>query len=122
MTQSETTARPCAACGKTGPVADDQTDPGQDELALDARGIVAPDQYVCGACLEAAEDARDSEDGSLVCGCRVQFDPSGVGHAWTDIDAADLHPRIREVIEGEVIDGGRDSGEIVSGGTHYRWS
>lgn len=47
----------CAKCGKRGAVADDQTDPGNDELALDSRGLVARNEYVCGECLEATEDA-----------------------------------------------------------------
>ena len=52
----------CAKCGNTGPVAGDQTDAGPDELALDSRGLVAANRYVCGACLEAAEDVQAGRD------------------------------------------------------------
>lgn len=51
------TTNACKCCGKTAPIADDQTDPGMDELAVDSRGLVARNEYVCGECLEAAEDA-----------------------------------------------------------------
>jgi len=49
--------RECVCCGKCGPVAADETDAGDDELALDARGVVRRNEYVCGECLTAAEDA-----------------------------------------------------------------
>lgn len=49
--------RTCAKCGKACSVAQDQTDPASDELALDSRGLVARSEYVCGECLDAAEDA-----------------------------------------------------------------
>src|SRR5690606_10492890 len=32
------------------------TDPMADEITVDARGLVRPGAYVCGACLDAAED------------------------------------------------------------------
>jgi hypothetical protein len=49
----------CTKCGKPGILADDQTDPGPDELTIDSRGLVAINQHVCGACLEYAEDQKD---------------------------------------------------------------
>ena len=62
-------------------------------------------------------------DDTLVCGCRVQVDLSGVGHCWVDVGADDLPGSIREEIEGEIIDGGREEGEITgSNGLRYRWS
>lgn len=50
----------CAQCGKVGPLAEDQTDPAADELACDTRRLVAPNEYVCGECLEQAEDTAQS--------------------------------------------------------------
>ena len=46
----------CAECGKSGSVATDQTDPGSDEMAIDSRGLVKRNEYVCGECLDAAQD------------------------------------------------------------------
>jgi hypothetical protein len=61
-------------------------------------------------------------DETLVCGCRVQVDRSGVGHCWVDVAADDLPGQVREEIEGEVIDGRREEGQMVaSNGLHYRW-
>lgn len=48
----------CAVCGKVGKVAEDQTDPAADELACDTLGVAAWNEWVCGECLEAAEDAE----------------------------------------------------------------
>ena len=60
---------------------------------------------------------------SLVCGCRVQCDASGVGHCWRNIDADEIPGSVREEIECEIIDGGRKSGEITaSNGLRYRWA
>jgi hypothetical protein len=61
-------------------------------------------------------------DETLVCGCRVQVDRSGVGHCWIDVTADDLPGQVREEIEGEIIDGRREEGQMVgSNGLHYRW-
>lgn len=59
----------------------------------------------------------------LVCGNQVQFDASGVGHAWRNIDASDIPANIVEEIEGEMIDGGKDECPdfVGSNGLHYRW-
>ena len=55
-------------------------------------------------------------------GHRIQEDRSGVGHCWQDIPGNDMPSAVREEIEGEILDGGRKSGEIVSSnGLHYRW-
>ncbi len=60
---------------------------------------------------------------TLVCGNQVQYDNSGVGHNWRDIDADALPADIREEIECEMIDGGKDECEsyVASNGCHYRW-
>jgi hypothetical protein len=55
------TTKTCAKCGKQGPVAEDETDAGWDEMACDTRGLVARNEYVCGECLERAEDG-DTDD------------------------------------------------------------
>lgn len=48
----------CAACGKSCPIAEDETDAGPDEAALDSLGLVERNQYVCGECLEQAADSE----------------------------------------------------------------
>lgn len=65
----------------------------------------------------------ESDAETLVCGNQVQVDHSGVGHAWFDIDAEDIPANIREEMEGEMIDGGKDECEdfVGSNGLHYRW-
>lgn len=63
------------------------------------------------------------KNASLVCGKQVQLDRSGQGHAWRDVSADDLPADIRIEIDGEIIDGKKESGEIVaSNGQHYRWT
>lgn len=56
-----------------------------------------------------------------VCGRRIQWDDSGVGHCWRT--ATDLPAQIVLEIEGEIIDGGQDScaDYLASNGLHYRW-
>lgn len=73
---------------------------------------------------EAERAAQSEEDAALVCGNQVQIDRSGVGHAWTNIDAEDIPASIREEIEGEMIDGGKDECDdfVASNGLHYRWA
>lgn len=52
----------------------------------------------------------------------VQQDISGVGHCWRAQEWNDLPPTVRQEIEGEIIDGGREEGEITaSNGLKYRW-
>lgn len=46
----------CSICHRHLPIAVDETAPTADELTVDARGVVRPGAYVCGACLDAAED------------------------------------------------------------------
>lgn len=59
---------------------------------------------------------------TTICGKTIQHDASGQGHAWATIDASDIPANIREEIECEIIDGKRESGELVgSNGLHYRW-
>lgn len=60
---------------------------------------------------------------NLVCGSQVQIDMSGVGHCWRNVDAMDLPVTIREEIECEMIDGGKDDCDdyVASNGMHYRW-
>lgn len=57
------------------------------------------------------------------CGNRIQIDRSGQGHAWQDIDAAEIPAKVREEIEGEIINGGKDDSDkfVASNGQHYRW-
>lgn len=62
------------------------------------------------------------DETTTVCGHQIQHDPSGQGHAWRNIDRDDIPAGVRMEIEGEIIDGKRDSGELVaSNGLHYRW-
>jgi len=65
----------------------------------------------------------ENETETLVCGCQVQEDRSGVGHCWINVDAEDLPANVRIEIEGEIIDGGREqcSDFVASNGIHYRW-
>ena len=60
---------------------------------------------------------------TTVCGNQVQIDNSGVGHNWRNIDASDIPANIREELEGEMIDGGKDECDdyVASNGCHYRW-
>jgi hypothetical protein len=60
---------------------------------------------------------------TLVCGCEIQVDRSGVGHCWTGISAEDLPASIRGEIEGEIIDGRKESCDdfVAANGLHYRW-
>ena len=53
----------CTNCGKVGNLAEDQTDPRQDEITLDARGVLWRDQLICGECMDAAEDSQALADG-----------------------------------------------------------
>jgi hypothetical protein len=65
----------------------------------------------------------ESHDETLVCGCQVQCDWSGVGHCWRNVTAAEIPAGIRQEIEGEIIDGGREECDdfVASNGLHYRW-
>lgn len=60
---------------------------------------------------------------TTVCGCQIQCDASGVGHAWRNIDADAIPANIREEIEAEIIDGGNETCRdfVASNGLHYRW-
>lgn len=64
-----------------------------------------------------------SDEALYVCGNQVQVDRSGVGHCWVNVAAEDLPASIREEIEGEMIDGGKDTCEKFRGsnGLYYRW-
>lgn len=64
-----------------------------------------------------------SEIETTVCGNNVQYDNSGVGHNFRNIDASDIPANILLEIEGEMIDGGMDTCEdfVASNGCHYRW-
>lgn len=46
----------CHKCGYEGLEAIDQTDPTDRQTAIDSRGLVAANEWVCGACLAAAEE------------------------------------------------------------------
>lgn len=60
---------------------------------------------------------------SLINGNQIQIDRSGQGHNWRDIDAQDIPASVREEIEGEMVDGGKNEIGcfIASNGQHYRW-
>lgn len=47
----------CSICHRHLPIAVDETAPTADELTVDVAGVIRPGAYVCGACLDAAEDA-----------------------------------------------------------------
>jgi hypothetical protein len=51
----------CSQCGKMGPMAEDQTGPGDDEITTDVRGVVAANQHVCGECLERAQEPQEDD-------------------------------------------------------------
>jgi hypothetical protein len=64
------------------------------------------------------------DDDTLVCGCQVQYDNSGVGHNWRDIAADDINADVREAIAAEIIDGKITECDDWTGpdGQHYRWT
>jgi hypothetical protein len=64
-----------------------------------------------------------NEAAGLVCGVQVQWDASGQGHCWKNIDAEDIPGDIVLEIEGEIIDGGNEDCDdyVASNGLHYRW-
>lgn len=64
-----------------------------------------------------------TEETKTVCGNQVQIDRSGVGHNWRNIDREDIPASIVLELEGEMIDGGKETCEkfIASNGLHYRW-
>ena len=65
----------------------------------------------------------DIQENQLVCGSQVQVDRSGVGHCWVDVAADDIPANVREEIEGEILDGGKEEcyDFVASNGLHYRW-
>jgi hypothetical protein len=69
------------------------------------------------------EQDETTTDAGLVCGCQIQHDDSGQGHNWRDVVADDIPAPVREEIEGEIIDGGKDecADFRASNGEHYRW-
>jgi hypothetical protein len=71
--------------------------------------------------LSKLQDDPDIE--GWVCGVRVQVDRSGVGHCWVNVAASDIPYSIREEIEGEMIDGDKETCDdfVASNGLHYRW-
>lgn len=71
------------------------------------------------------DDASSDDDtDTLVCGCQVQYDNSGVGHNWRDIAADDINADVRQAIECEIIDGKITACNDWTGpdGQHYRWT
>lgn len=64
-----------------------------------------------------------TNENNLVCGSQVQVDRSGIGHCWVNVDADEIPGNIREEIEAEMLDGGKDecSDYVASNGLHYRW-
>lgn len=53
----------------------------------------------------------------------IQHDTSGVGHNWRTVTAEDLPANVREEIECEILDGGKDEciDYVACNGLHYRW-
>ena len=60
---------------------------------------------------------------TTIVGHQVQFDTSGVGHNWRNIDRENIPANVIEEIEGEIIEDGKDSCPdfVASNGIHYRW-
>lgn len=60
---------------------------------------------------------------TLVCGSQVQVDRSGRRHCWVNVTADEIPANIREEIEAEIIDGGKEECDdyVASNGLHYRW-
>jgi len=58
-----------------------------------------------------------------ICGKQIQYDNSGVGHNFRNIDREDIGADIVMEIECEILDGGVDAIDdyIASNGQHYRW-
>lgn len=54
---------------------------------------------------------------------QFQYDNSGVGHNWKNIDLNSLPANIIIEIEGEIINEGKDNCDdfVGSNGLHYRW-
>lgn len=58
--------RECRRCERRLPVAEDETGtPDPDECVLDSRGLIEPNYYVCGRCLEEAVEAGEIEESAL---------------------------------------------------------
>lgn len=68
-------------------------------------------------------EPRFQDSDPLVAGCQIQIDRSGQGNGWKPVYSDEIPWNIREEIEGEIIDGGKDSCEdfVASNGQHYRW-
>jgi len=61
---------------------------------------------------------------NIIAGRAVQMDASGgQGHYWRDANEDNIPANVRLEIEGEIIDGQRDSADdfVASNGQHYRW-
>ncbi|MHC4464710.1 MAG: hypothetical protein ACYS30_25265 [Planctomycetota bacterium] len=61
---------------------------------------------------------------NIIAGREIQIDHSGgYGHAWATVDVDDIPPQIRMEIEGEIIDGRRETVDdfVATNGRHYRW-
>jgi hypothetical protein len=58
-----------------------------------------------------------------VAGMPIEHDNSGVGHNWRRISRDDIPADVAEEIEGEIIDGKRETCDdfLASNGLHYRW-
>ena len=61
---------------------------------------------------------------TTICGKTIQHDNSGVGHNWRKVSAANIPADDRTEIEGEIIDGGCETCNLLvtSGGNRYRWA
>ena len=56
-------------------------------------------------------------------GQSIQYDPSGVGHAWRAATEIDCPASIQEEIAAEIVDGKNENRDdyVASNGVHYRW-
>lgn len=95
----------------------DQIPEGMDRDAVET---VAEAEYL--AAIEEAEEAEEDAQ-VMLCGNKIQIDKSGVGHCWVAATGFDVPANIRDEIEGEMIDGGKDDCDdfVASNGCHYRW-
>jgi hypothetical protein len=53
------TRHECRKCGRYLREAEDQTDAGHNEVAVDTRGLVSANEWVCGRCLEGGESRKE---------------------------------------------------------------
>jgi hypothetical protein len=55
------------------------------------------------------------------CGKSITVAIGDVGYCWRKVDANRLSEEVQRILAGEIIDGGRESGQECIGGIWYRW-